>query len=591
MEPSVLLQRQMELHGTLRRPPHTPAQLTEVHREMQDLARFFHLVRTIALKLRISPETVFQCLMHIGMGDVVSFDKQRRDGAVPMHQAKVLARASAIELEPRLRAAVSSEELDSMISLCRKTRTLLRIKVEDGNDFSIAESALQQSNEYLDYIDNASEHNPEKMFKFYMVEDEASLLLLLGRRTPYTSCERSEQGSPGVTVDDSATAVPPFPSDGELEREVQRVALICGSSAQSAGSRLTALRTLEHWLTAMPASQFHRHMEALTSHLVDPLTVCGGEKRSAICRQACAVMMAVAARVPPAAFRDAPLRSALSRWTAVLLRGVVVTVAAIASATDAAVRVLVVASGGNSAALRPVAEALAASTHPELRRRCLAYIALGVVASHGECITGMPNLAALAQKYMEVGDASSRRMARALHIALTHLGMTSAVVGNKKTETLIQQETKELGEALNDVELFESTLFDSTLGRRLSVGSSLSGSTGHRGDTGSSSTIDMKQKFSASMSNAIYDTSATLLMHDSPAVQGEVQQSLPFIKRDERSIGNDNFNKRSKPFHHLHYHMGQEIKPAKSSEDKTVKLSASLRRKIEDATSRSLSRN
>ncbi|ORC90809.1 uncharacterized protein TM35_000072330 [Trypanosoma theileri] len=586
MEPSVLLQRQMELHGTLRRPPHTPAQLTEVHVEMQELARFFQSVRNKALKLRTPPETVFQCLMHIDMGDVVSFDKQRRDGAVPMHQAKVLARTSAIELEPRLRGVVSNDELNSMMSLCKKTRTLLRIKVEDGNDFSIAESALHQFIEYLDFIDNASERNPDKMFKFYMVEDEASLLLLLGRRTPYSSCPRYESDGSPVVVDGTATAVPPLPSERELEGEVRRVALVCGSSSESAGSRLTALRTLEYWLTSIPDTSFHRHLAALASLLTEPLAVCGGEKRSAICRQACAVLMAVAARTSPAAFHDGPLRSALGRWIAVLLRGVVVTVAAIANATDAAVRALVIASGGHSAGLRSIAEALTASTHPELRRRCLAYIALGVVASHGECAAAMMNLPALAQKYMEVGDAASRKMARALHIALTYLGTSPAVVGSKKTESLIQQETIELREALNDVELFESIIFGSTARRRLSGRSSLSGSTAHYGDTPSSSTAEMKRSFSASMSTGIYDTSATLVLHDSSAMQKEVQQS-PDIRWDDKRSGNNSSTRRSKP----HHHVDQAIKPTKSPEQQTVKLSASLRRKIEDATSCSLSRN
>ncbi|EKF37787.1 hypothetical protein MOQ_002012 [Trypanosoma cruzi marinkellei] len=505
MDVALLLQRQMELHGALRHPPHTVAQLQEVYRTMKELASFFQSVRSTADMLRISPETVFQCLMHIGMGDVVSFDRQRRDGAVPMHQAKVLTRTNAIELEPRLRATVSAAALDAMVAHSKTTRTLLRIKVEDGNDFTIAENALRQFIEYLDYIDAASGNVPEVMFKFYMVEDEASLLSLFGHRVSESPARNSEGGV-------SAEATVTLPCDEELENEARRLARVCASTTESVADRLSALRVINRWIDMMGEERFLHNISRVVSHISGTLSVCAAEKRSAVCRQACNVMVSIARRTPARLYHDGSLKVALSKWCSVLVRGVFVTVSAIAQATDVALRALVIGSGGNAAALKSIMEGLESGTHPELRRKCLGYLVIGIVASRGEVCSSRSRLVTVSSKYMETGDTACRKMARALYIALVHFTGVSNVMVSKKSESLIHQEEMELKGVLHDVEAVERMMFGSNVEKPPSiVCGTQAGSVRRSSSTNASSTAtETKQEFINSFTNDIYDTSVML---------------------------------------------------------------------------------
>ncbi|KAG8346321.1 hypothetical protein TRVL_02851 [Trypanosoma vivax] len=465
MNTTILLQRQMEFHGMLRHLPHTPSQLKDTHKVMGALSKFFVDIRSIASQMKVRPETVFQCLMHIGLGDAVSFDKQRRDGAVPMHQAKVLTRAGAIELEPRLREALSDDVLSVLVELCKSTRTLMRIKIEDSSDFNMTEKAIQQALEYLDFISNASSDFPETMFKFYMVEDEASLLKMLGGQSSAAASDEPV-GASYSGAEEGGAEFSPLPSESRLEGEVRRLAMLCSSASEAAGERLKALQVLDHWFTSLPVDIFHRSIRRMVSHLSGPLVVCAGEKRSAICRQACALIATLAGRIPSSLYNEGPLSVALSKWCSVLLRGVFVTVTAIAHATDTAIRSLVVGSAGHPLLLKGLVDGLSMGSHPELRRRCLGYIALCLVASQGETYGGVDSgklavqeLTTVAMKYMDMGDTNCRKMARAVFIVLTRFAGVVMAVKDKKTELLISQESGELSAALSDVGAFEVALF------------------------------------------------------------------------------------------------------------------------------------
>lgn len=619
MDINVLLQRQMELHGTLRRPPHTPAQLQETHETLKELSSFFEVVRRTAQTLRVQPETVFQCLMQIGLGSVVSFDRQRRDGEVPMHQAKVLARASALELEPRLRDVLPVETLSEMVELSKSTRTLMRIKVEDLNDFNITEKALQQAVEYLDFIKAASSGSPDMMFKFYMVEDEASLVAMLGCSGSSASRGLSESaGKCSVAGADGEPIDRYLPDEAHIEQEVRRLALVCGATSEGAGERLIALRTLENWLSAMPDDYFNRNIRKVISHLSGPLSVCAGEKRSAICRQACAIIVIVAERASTSLFSEGPLVVAAGKWCSVLLRGVFVTVSAIAHASDTAVRALAIGSGGHTAVVKSAVEGLVGGTHPELRRKCLGYIALCTVVSRGgkcrkagnnsaEVAAHSPDdLTRLAEQYMSKGDTSCRRMARALYIVLKHFNGSSIAVSDKKIELLVQQEYAELKPLLDNVKAFESSLFGSSTQQRNSVTStttvvpslnavctrsarsSMSVSAPNSG--GSPQTTAHQNEEAEGETLAIHDTTDVILVSN-----GQLESSQTGPSEDDET---QNYNRSSlastatpglRQARHQPSPLALKFKTTESRETNSVKFTPSLQRKIDSFCARSAS--
>nr|CCC91084.1 unnamed protein product [Trypanosoma congolense IL3000] len=545
MNTSMLLQRQMELHGMLRRPPHTASQLLETHESLKELSEFFKTVRHTAQLLRVQPQTVFQCLMQIGIGSVVSFDRQRRDGEVPMHQAKVLARANAMELEPRLRDLIPADKLAEMVELSKTIRTIVRIKVEDLNDFNITEGALHQAVEYLDFIKNASCGLPEAMFKFYMVEDEGSLIALLNGSVAEEGGEALRATRNIVTAqEEEGATTPELPDESHIEAEVRRLSLAGGSTSMAANDRLVALRTLGSWLMVMDDAFFKRNIRQLVSHLSGPLAVCAGEKRSAICRQACTLIAIIVSRAPTSFFSEGSLAVASGKWCTVLLRGVFVTVAAIAHASDMAVRALVIESGGHSFVVKSIVESLSGGTHPELRRRCLGYLALCVVVSKGakwrkggkgpSDSSGNANvdLGQLAEKYMDKGDAGCRRMARAVYVALKHFGGISGTIKDKKMDSLIQQEYLELRPTLEDVGQFEVALFGPQATERLFVKStdsmemrrdSESGNSKPRGSCGAASFHSEEPGVAAMLD--IHDTTDVIIPG---TVQLETSQSFIF---------------------------------------------------------------
>ena len=64
-------------------------------------------------------------------------------GNVPMHQAKVLDRSERLaEVEQSLLGYVPDGELSELVERVNLLRTLLRVKVEDPNDLTMARSSV-----------------------------------------------------------------------------------------------------------------------------------------------------------------------------------------------------------------------------------------------------------------------------------------------------------------------------------------------------------------------------------------------------------------------------------------------------------------
>jgi hypothetical protein len=100
---------------------------------------------------------LFQELLHRVAGFTAggsSVDEQRRDGDVPMHQAKVLYRAS-VATDAVLRevdAVLGQERVRELAATVRKMRAMLRVKMEDANDVRMAEEAVRGARRFFDTL-------------------------------------------------------------------------------------------------------------------------------------------------------------------------------------------------------------------------------------------------------------------------------------------------------------------------------------------------------------------------------------------------------------------------------------------------------
>ena len=103
------------------------------------------------------PFSLFQELLHRVAGFTAggsSVDEQRRDGDVPMHQAKVLYRAS-VATDAVLRevdAVLGEETVRELAATVRKMRAMLRVKMEDANDVRMAEEAVRGARRFFDTL-------------------------------------------------------------------------------------------------------------------------------------------------------------------------------------------------------------------------------------------------------------------------------------------------------------------------------------------------------------------------------------------------------------------------------------------------------
>ncbi|KAG5472482.1 hypothetical protein LSCM1_03881 [Leishmania martiniquensis] len=520
MNIDTLLRRQMELHTSVRQPPKNPQDLAQLMDTMRNYKHFFESLRDLAGRFRVEPEMVFQSFMHISVGGTVNFDRQHQDGVVPMHQAKVLPRSNAIELAPKLCKELPNPELMVYVGLSRDLRSTLRVKVEDGNDLKTAEKSVCEAVEYLNYIDHCAHRDADRRYTLYMAEDPGSLAALL-------SDGESSTANLSATLQETLSAIIPsmllptlgdddIPLEGHLtplpsplssfitEMKKQCAAASEVSSVSGGATRrLKACQVLLDWITTVPADYFAEHAESIVGTLASTLALLAAEKRSALCRAGCDILIMLMQRLSPEpVFLEDVHRGtcsthpatfgALSLWVSSLTKGIYVTIAAISSATDAALRAVAIQSHGHPSVVKALLTALSSGAQTELRRKCLGYLALCVVAARQQRPERMRELVNLvgpaAVKYVSNGDSPSRKMARALCSVLRMLapaaspdeGGAALRIDDERIESLVQQERPQVEPAVlggpRELEelLFEANTFVSSIRSTFSAGSQCS---------------------------------------------------------------------------------------------------------------------
>ncbi|KAG5472856.1 hypothetical protein LSCM4_02181 [Leishmania orientalis] len=518
MEIDTLLTRQMELHTSVRQPPKNPQDLAQLMDIMRNYKHFFESLRSLAERFSVEPETVFQSFLHISVGGTVNFDRQHQDGAVPMHQAKVLPRSNAIGLAPKLCKELPNPELMVYVGLSRDLRNTLRVKVEDGNDLKTAEKSVCEAVEYLNYIDHRARSNSERRYALYMAEDPGSLASLLSDGESSTANMSATfqdtfsatistmllptLGDDGVPLENHLTPLP-SPLSSLIPEMKKQCATASDVSSVSGGAtrRLKASQVLLDWIVNVPAEYFAEHAEGIVGTLATTLAVLAAEKRSALCRAGCDIIIVLMQRLSlepvfieevhrgAGSTSSTTFSGALSLLVSSLTKGIYVTIAAISSATDAALRAVAIQSHGHPSVVKALLAALSGGAQTELRRKCLGYLALCAVAGYQQRPERMRELVNLlgpvAVKYVSNGDSPSRKMARALCSVLRVLapaappGASDTVlrIADERIESLVQQERPQVEPAVlggpKELEelLFEADTFVSSIRSTFSAGS------------------------------------------------------------------------------------------------------------------------
>eukprot|EP00796_Vickermania_ingenoplastis_P005997 gene5997-4302_t len=491
MDVDTLLTRQMELHTTTRRPPKNADQLMELRDTLIEYKRFFNKLEDLTAELGSDRGTVFQCLMHISVGGAVKFDAQAQNGAMPMHQAKVLARWTAIELEPLIRESVPPTELMVYVGLSKDLRNTLRVKVEDENDLNTVQKTVDDSVEYLDFIYKHSGGDRDKMFDFYMVEDGPSLLNMLNGvdpvvisqdSTPSVSLNGSQRVPSSLLVQEWNPKVP-LPTLGNFVVEIKQYVQVAANIRTHASERVVALQTVHDWLGQLADEHFQQLFLEIRSILEEPLSRLCCDKRSSLCRIACDALILVSQRatslgcVTLISGNAERYSEMLRTWTSSLLKGIYVTITAISASTDNAMRNLILINNGHIAIVETVLTALEQKKQTELRRKCLGYLALSVATAEAHTIGGGNAFSSLlipiAETYVEIGDSPSRKMARALCAVLRGVTMCKVTIANSKVDQLIEKELEQLKPSfaspkLLDTKLFEAVDFVSSINSEMS---------------------------------------------------------------------------------------------------------------------------
>lgn len=400
LDPLTLLTRQTEVESVLRSCPKTSTDLMQVRETFQKLMKFFPVLGRSATKLDFPLEVVFQALLQLSVGDAVNFDKQHRQGDVPMHQAKVLNRESANIVIPKLKGYMSAEQLDDLVQCSITLRNILKVKVEDGNDLSMARKAVTLGDEYLSAIAMMAHDDADVMWALYTAQDEASI------RAIAASDHGDEDGFASTRK-----ALP-----GNFVAGIRREAAGFSSSSQPVNERTQALLTVLQWLGEVPAAELADHGPEILDSLRGPLGLHLAEKRSTLTRAACDVLSCMAARFPPEVFNTAEAKDVISGWCTVLLTQVHVTVAAIAQAADLTLRDVVIATRGATYICSSVTAALAKASRPELQRRCVGYLCVCVIMSVDHTAAKTASAAAVVGKLLASGTEQLRRVARAFSV-------------------------------------------------------------------------------------------------------------------------------------------------------------------------------
>ena len=138
-----LEQRALEVEYSLRKAISSNQDLGGVTRDIADLNAFLHRLDEIAAGVGYSPGEALQALLGQLANRTRSFDSMGGMGNVPMHQAKVLDRSERLaEVEQSLLGFVPGGELSELVERVNLLRTLLRVKVEDPNDLTMARSSV-----------------------------------------------------------------------------------------------------------------------------------------------------------------------------------------------------------------------------------------------------------------------------------------------------------------------------------------------------------------------------------------------------------------------------------------------------------------
>ena len=121
----------------------------------------------LAAELRVERDAVFQSLLG-QLADGKSFDSQGFDGAVPMHQAKVLDRSERLrEFDASLKAHVGGGRLPTLVGCADELRKVLRVKVEDGNDLLMADQTLDELNTFYQRLQAHAAETGEEVWPLY----------------------------------------------------------------------------------------------------------------------------------------------------------------------------------------------------------------------------------------------------------------------------------------------------------------------------------------------------------------------------------------------------------------------------------------
>lgn len=465
----------MELHTTTRRPPKNVEELQKLHTSLIQYQKFFCELEDLTADF--SRIELFQCLLHISVGTAVSFDTQARQGEVPMHQAKVLARQSAMELEPFIRERVAEADLSRYVEICKELRNTLRVKIEDDNDLQMARKSVKDSVEYLDFITKHSRGDPVKLFEFYMVEDGPSLLQLIDASDPTVIVRESNPSLHGATSSPTSMLVqrwnPKVPRpDTEcfVEALTQQLQTTIDLKTH-ASERLVVLQNVLEWVTTIDDFHFSNISEGILLASQVPLSKLCCDKRSSLCRVACDMIVLLSKRVvgilstDPSPDAKLVYLTVVEKWTNALLGGVYVTTTAISTATDRALRQLVLLNHGDEVIVERLLITLNQKKQAELRKKCIGYLSLCILATEKAkpCSSGSyaSMVLPVAETFVEMGDSLSRRMARILCCVLRDVTKAEVAIKNTKVEQLIAKERPLLVSLYDSPDAFNDKILES----------------------------------------------------------------------------------------------------------------------------------
>ena len=512
----MMLQRQAEVSGILRERVTNEAQLQQVFSTMQRLSVFFTKLSRVATKLQLPLEIVFQCLLQINMGGL-SFDQQHRDGSVPMHQAKVLDRESALAaaaVEPRLRGLLTGEEVNALVDSSSVLRRLLRMKVEDGNDLSMARRSVVMAEEYLGVVHMAAEGDATRMWRIYAAETEQDV-----RRLTSSSSQDPQSAALGDgagELDDNRSE--PLPAKEQLVRAISEQVGQFSSTLQPVPDRLRGLATVAHWLQELDQDSWNEVFPAVFATLHQSVKVQLGEKRSAVCRAACHVVSSMMLKCTTPHFGYSDCRDATASWLDVVLKQVHVTVAAIADATDAVARDVSIAAAGAPFVATVLSSNCNKATQPELQRKLLGFCSLTLVATDPAVGIRVGPFIPLAQTFSASGSENVRRVARCLGLVIRMCAPDAAVQWDDKVEKLASAESATVAACVSKgLASFESGVLRYATACRLSLRTGFHAGTPSpvASSTGSSSLLTSSQR-SACASSTQPRTRASVLLGDGP---------------------------------------------------------------------------